>query len=665
MPSQPDEAPFLWRSDPHPRRLSNDSYELDDRNPAAWTDEDPRAQRPSSPFQAAHAYTRARSVDSRDPKRGPAAHVTHVDGLPSPVRSHPAADGAGPDAPSARSQRKGGVNWRAPTLMVVYLVVGLCFAVGHHVYWFSLHDTVVPSQTDQEWSQRLGIAAAFLAQSALTLAVGVAYTQRIWVAVRRRPWTLAGLDKIFALQDDLVAFASAEVLGRAKLLCLLGLIAWCLPISSTVSSATLSVRAGVVTNYTQVAVPVPDYANSSQSTWAGLEGVGRLESATPAITRVAAGTSASMAILGFPAPFPNASYDVSFYGPAFRCQNLSTAVLDNSTTSTTTLDLGTASSLQDVFEQTMNGSLDSTGEYLYVGASPGALGGVRMYSHLFVTTNYWGTFGQYGQNYSCHLWNTSYDLTFVFSNGEQTTNIRALEHVAPLSIASSEIVIDYPEGEVQYWTMFTALLNILATSISRGSTGSLIGADSVLLQTGIAGCPEIANSTSGATTTFANLFSDWMCRAGSVPGAIEDLSHNLTISVLSSALLARDTTANVTVHSAATFYSYNWRNLVMAYAVAVAAALLCVGVGFHALFANGYSAGASFSSILLTTRNPDLDRLAQGHCLGARPVTTEVGKTVLRFGVLKSQPYDEVAGGHAAFGLRDDVRTLRKGEKCW
>lgn len=366
-----------------------------------------------------------------------------------------------------------------------------------------------------------------------------------------------------------------------------------------------------------------------------------------------------MYILPFSAPFPNSSYNLEFYGPAFRCQNLSDAVQDND------LDLGDASSLQEAWDKTMNGSFGSNVDYVYVGVSPEVVSGVSMASHLFVSTGYFAAFERWGQNSSCHLWNTSYVLNFNWSNGDQTTTIRELNHVAPLSIVSEDIVNTYAEGEIQYWTMFTSLMNILVANIGWGSTGSMLGDDSALLQSGIAGCPEIANGSDDESLVFSQLFSDWMCRAGSVPGAIEDLSHNLTLSLLSSALLANETRVNVTAHSAATFYTYNWRNLVMAYSIAVGAALLCVCVGMQSLLANGYAAGASFSSILLTTRNPDLDHLAQGHCLGARPMPKEVGQTVLRFGVLNSQPYDQNVGGHVAFGLQDDVRTLRKGEQCW
>lgn len=617
--------------------LGRPSYELYD-SPSTLTGQSSFEAPPNVERQPTASYM----------KRQPTQQVTQI-------RSPSQYSKAGPPSKVWK------IHWRAPVLMVGYLLLGTGFALGHHFYWYSLHDTVVPSETDQEWSQRLGIAAAFIAQSLLTLAVGVAYTQRVWVSVKRRPLTLGGLDKVFSLQDDVFAFLSWEVLTKAKFLCLLGLVAWCIPISSTFSSATLSVRSGTVTNVTEVNVPVPDYTNSTETYWAVYEGVGRLDGASPAITRLASATSTSMYILPFSAPFPNSSYSVEFYGPSFRCQNLSTAVLDNSDN----LDFGDAGSLQEAWDKTMNGTFNSGIDYVYVGVSPENLSGVSMKSHLFITTDYFGAFEKWGQNYSCHYWNTSYALDFTFSNGEQATEIRALDYVAPLSIASAGVVNTYAEGEIQYWTMFTSLMNILVATIGWGSTGSMQGDASALLQSGVAACPEVARGSADEAAWFALYFADWMCRAGSVPGAVEDLSRNLTLSLLSSALLANETRAGVTAHAAANFYTYNWRNLVIAYAVAVAAASVCVAVGAHALLANGYSAGASFSSILLTTRNPDLDNLAQGHCLGARPMPEEVSKTVLRFGVLHSQPCDPNFGGHAAFGLRDDVRTLRKGEQYW
>lgn len=196
-------------------------------------------------------------------------------------------------------------------------------------------------------------------------------------------------------------------------------------------------------------------------------------------------------------------------------------------------------------------------------------------------------------------------------------------------------------------------------------TGSLSGVDTYVVTSALGACPEMEQGSEGVGTSGV-WFDSALCRAGSIPGAIEDLSRNLTLSVLSSARLANETAAEVTVHTAATFYSYNWRNLLLAYAIAVCATAACAVVGLQALAANGYSAETTFSSILLTTRNAYLDDLARGHCLGERPLAKDVGDMRLRYGILRSQAYDAaVKGPHACFGLADDVRQLKRGEPCW
>lgn len=429
----------------------------------------------------------------------------------------------------------------------------------------------------------------------------------------------------------------------------------CLPISSTFSSATLSVRAGTISHIVQYNVPLPDYHDESLSAWATYEGVGRPDGPTPAITRIASATSTTMGMLPILAPFPNSSYTLQFYGPALKCQNLSIAILDYN-------PLIGNGSLEDAWNRTMNPILTSNRnlEILYAAASS-----VDLTNHLFVVTNRIAVSEVPGNNYSCHYWNTSYTVDFGFNNGLQSANITKLQDIAPLQVELGDLWTSYLPGETQYSVMFAALKNILVAQVGWGSTGSLMGEDSAIVQSGIVACPEVKYGPAAVDYGFSGLFEDYMCRAGSVPGAIEDLSHNLTLSVLGSALLANETSANVTVHAAQNFYAYNWRGLVLAYSIAVLCSAVCVGAGLQALLANGYSAGASFSSILLATRNADLDNLAVGHCLGESPLAKDVKGAVLRYGILKSSRIDECAAGHAAFGFRDDVRDIKRGDACW
>lgn len=415
-------------------------------------------------------------------------------------------------------------------------------------------------------------------------------------------------------------------------------------------------RTGVNTAIKTINVPYPDYSLDMSKYWATFEGVGRLDSPTPEVTRIAAATLTSMAILPFAAPFPNSSYSLSFYGPAFQCQNMSDAVINN------TLNTGKAASLQEAWDLTMNDTFPySKYGVLYIGASPDVNTDVFMENHLFVNTN-----GADGRNYSCHMWNTSYTVDFGFQDGVQSTEIQKFEPLSPLDISSSGFYDTYSPGEMQSWVMFKALVNALTAQVQWGSTCSLRADDPDIVTSALAACPEMKQDSSSCSGAVDIWFDSPLCRAGSIPGAIEDLSRNLTLSILSSALLANETAAEVTVHASAALYSYNWRNLLLAYAIAICATAVCAVVGLDALLANGYSAETTFSSILLTTRNADLDGLARGHCLGERPLAKDVGGRRLRYGILRSQAHDAaVKGSHACFGFADDVRELKRGEPCW
>lgn len=425
----------------------------------------------------------------------------------------------------------------------------------------------------------------------------------------------------------------------------------CLPISSVITPATLSVRTGFVTDVRTMNVPSPDYSVDMYGSWANFEGAGNLDGPTPEVTRIVAATLTSMEVLPFTPPHANSSYTLQFYGPSFKCQNTSTAVLSNLTATVS------GSMLQESWNDAMEEKA-SHFEMLYIATYP-AFVNVTISSSLFVNT---GGFGEGGSNYTCNTWNTSYMVDFSFQDDVQSAEIREFEQLHALEVDLRKGAVDvYNPGELQSWVMYKALADALVADVGWGSTGSLLGDDSAIVKSALAACPEMKGSWKQDLW-----FNSTLCRAGSIPRAIEDLSRNVTLSVLSSAMLANETAAEVTVNNPATFYSYNWRNLVLAYAIAVCVTAVCLAVGLHSLLQNGYSAGTNFSSILLTTRNVDLDEVARGYCLGESPLAKDVGDMRLRYGLLDSQAHNTaVKVSHAGFGFPDRVRDLKRGEQCW
>lgn len=199
-------------------------------------------------------------------------------------------------------------------------------------------------------------------------------------------------------------------------------------------------RSGVNTDIKTTNVPYPDWSLNMSYNWANFEGVGRLDSPTPEVTRIVAAPLTSMAVLPFAAPFPNSSYSLNFYGPGLRCQNMSDAIINN------TLNTGEAASLQEAWDLTMNDMFPSRQfGVLYIGATPKNDSEVLMHNHLFVNTN--GAVA-HGRNYSCHMWNTSYTVDFGFQNGVQSTEIQDLEPLSPLDIDNGQIYDTYGAGDI-------------------------------------------------------------------------------------------------------------------------------------------------------------------------------------------------------------------------
>lgn len=123
-----------------------------------------------------------------------------------------------------------------------------------------------------------------------------------------------------------------------------------------------------------------------------------------------------------------------------------------------------------------------------------------------------------------------------------------------------------------------------------------------------------------------------------------------------------DASAHVLVWS----YRPTW--LAVSYFIAVAVTFAAVGVGLHAIATNGYVAQTNFSTFLTTTRNPDLDKMTSGSCLGAWPLKKELRNTKLRFGqttACTGAGGDDNRDGlaHAAFGFVDQVTPIVKGKK--
>jgi hypothetical protein len=206
-----------------------------------------------------------------------------------------------------------------------------------------------------------------------------------------------------------------------------------------------------------------------------------------------------------------------------------------------------------------------------------------------------------------------------------------------------------------------------------------------VLSTGLIACDEIVNSpfknlssiiTTDPVQTFTNTFPSepWMCRNSTLMKAIEDLANNITISYLSSPHLTNDNTTSRTIVTSNTYNIYQYRPfyLFLSYGLALLLSFIAALIGFYSMYMNGVSHSNSFSAMIATTRNPELDSLSIRSSLGADPRNMDPQNTRLKFGPLlnpidelKNNPgeYSHVIDGvpHVSFGFEENVGKLRKG----
>lgn len=144
--------------------------------------------------------------------------------------SHPkfASTSYNNDTKSSSSEKlvKWGVIWYPPVLMALYTLGGLALAVGHHFYFASLHGTLAGSAGKQQWATGIGTAVSFLVVALLRSASTAAYSQYVWVLVRRNSYRLGTLDKLFALTTDPSGFFGREMFKCAKIAMLVALVCW-------------------------------------------------------------------------------------------------------------------------------------------------------------------------------------------------------------------------------------------------------------------------------------------------------------------------------------------------------------------------------------------------------------------------------------------------------
>lgn len=133
-------------------------------------------------------------------------------------------------------QKQTGVHWLAPTTIALSLVLGILFAVGHHLFYNSLDGTIAPNAefdvfgskvSRQQINIAAGTAFAFVVKVMLVTALAVAYIQLLWRALlSSKHITLGRIDVLFSGLSNVFSLAKATAWWRHPLLFILAILAW-------------------------------------------------------------------------------------------------------------------------------------------------------------------------------------------------------------------------------------------------------------------------------------------------------------------------------------------------------------------------------------------------------------------------------------------------------
>lgn len=184
---------------------------------------------------------------------------------PSTTFMYPGQDKAPPSRASSLRPRSCRPGWHSSFSMYISFIFGLLCAVGHHIFYSSLHGKPAESQTEM---LRYGTFLAYAAKAGFSAAAISAFKQRIWVTVRSRFMSISALDSMFAAAEDMTALVNWEFIKDAKAAFALVFFAWTTPLVVILTANTLLVEPRtIVSNTTCPSVRTLNFSFEDINDW--------------------------------------------------------------------------------------------------------------------------------------------------------------------------------------------------------------------------------------------------------------------------------------------------------------------------------------------------------------------------------------------------------------
>ncbi|KAL1797664.1 hypothetical protein ACET3X_004270 [Alternaria dauci] len=633
------------------------------------------------------------------------------------------------------------VHWRIPALMGLAFFMGLVFALLQHFLYTFLHQR---REEDEDKKFRLvlyGRALAYLSKVAFGACVVLVFRQRMWRAFRDRALTVLSIDQIFGATEDPSLFGNWEAVSGAPLLCAIAMVIWLIPLATIVfSPGALTFGIYLDNEVLDLTVPTLNFSVESTKDWrhpVKLEDGSNKRSImyynTTDIPATAPGwfdyydqpsaelrrIALLLAYSGMDYPnirqgarqeacggSYNCTYEQSFTGPSYRCEEVASDVDDTEGSDDfgapfnvsilapqgsyvyyAEVDKGAYSRPQNVEFRAGNGGIP-------VGEAPLDLGVFRSEPVLWIGYAFNSTEKLAADDPLATNWTHRYDSRIIrcihmearytvkwnFTEPSFKSTIE-LEHQAPV------VDTDFPrgvDGKVNYTAMPEPTDNHISPRHNVGLYKKTAAYHAIgdMFREFLRGHVDITAPKPGpyyaqvhSNVTMTRLVQKNREPKRNLTAEIESFYSDMVLSLLSVPEMLVVTEEKLTVNRSRLQSSFIYlpQRLRQCYAPVVFITLLILLSGALTIWQDGTTFSTGFSRILVTTRNTTLDDISRGACLGNDPFPMELMRTRLQFGALVGGeenylPNDTYQGSggpqgisHCAFGVASEVVPIVRG----
>lgn len=548
-------------------------------------------------------------------------------------------------------------RWQNPVVSFASLFAGFVLCTGHHIFYSVLDGRVVSQQPYiiRQWAVSIGTGFAFLADSAMSISIGITFWQLFWATLHKKSLKLSTIDSLADSFQSITKLLNYRVIKASPLLVLLALTAIVIiPIATIFPPGTLRTKAHYLeaTFYNQL-VEVPTWNQPDNfSTFSSKDG--HYLGPTRNLVRSTCSATCQMDVPALPQikGVPNATYEIDMYAPTLQCREASSDLLANFSAlfNCTNGPYGTCGNKQNIYTYlswaplcnetqcaanthtnvAFNGSLPS---YIRNVGTPG-----YGPAQLYISTLNGGPATDWSNldNWSvlnCSLYNASMVANFSFSNDHSqayfdSARTKVLNSVA---LADGDRIANNSATEKSYLGIMDALGGILAGTVYwNHDFQEWLVRDTVILDSKLAKAAEVTPwSTLTDNQTLWNITAHNNTGEPSLGALIEDLFHNITLSLFAHGDFTEPITVPEVFSTWHTIrFEYGPAHLLIAYGSVLLLTSIITIIGYVSVVKEGKSYSNRLSTVIRTMQNDELNAVInERHRGGEEPLPRQLAMT--------------------------------------